>query len=203
MIFLLVIFSVLRPIPFKNFGENPAGIYGGLCRAAHPWLPANLAWPWAGAYSVRGTCWRPTRKDGTVVHSHTPNAPGTAATATTTPKIATAPTSASQEATTVAPKPSASLHRSKNGRIARSETARRQFKTAHPCPSTGKTSGACPGFVIDHRTALFSPVAEPIHRRTCNGRASAAKEKGQVERTGCASGKVRPAGQLLTRNGCR
>jgi len=24
----------------------------------------------------------------------------------------------------------------------------------HPCPSTGKTSGACPGYVVDHVVAL-------------------------------------------------
>ena len=25
---------------------------------------------------------------------------------------------------------------------------------SHPCPSTGKTSGACPGCVVDHITPL-------------------------------------------------
>ena len=25
---------------------------------------------------------------------------------------------------------------------------------AHPCPSTGKTHGACPGYVVDHIQAL-------------------------------------------------
>jgi hypothetical protein len=32
----------------------------------------------------------------------------------------------------------------------RSREARDAFKRAHPCPSTGKKSGACPGYVIDH-----------------------------------------------------
>jgi hypothetical protein len=42
------------------------------------------------------------------------------------------------------------VQRDKNGRIARSAQARNDFKRGHPCPSTGKSSGACPGYVIDH-----------------------------------------------------
>jgi len=44
--------------------------------------------------------------------------------------------------------------RDKNGHIARSSTAREHFMKQHPCPSTGKTSGACPGYVVDHVVAL-------------------------------------------------
>jgi hypothetical protein len=44
--------------------------------------------------------------------------------------------------------------RDKHGRIARSVKAKDDFKKGHPCPSTGKKSGACPGYVIDHRQAL-------------------------------------------------
>ena len=40
--------------------------------------------------------------------------------------------------------------RDSHGRIARSERARDNFKKANPCPSTGKTSGACPGYTVDH-----------------------------------------------------
>lgn len=40
--------------------------------------------------------------------------------------------------------------RDSKGRIARSEKAKDAFKKEHPCPSTGKSSGACPGYVIDH-----------------------------------------------------
>jgi hypothetical protein len=40
------------------------------------------------------------------------------------------------------------------GRIARSSTAKHGFQRSHPCPSTGSTSGACPGYVIDHVKAL-------------------------------------------------
>jgi 5-methylcytosine-specific restriction endonuclease McrA len=34
--------------------------------------------------------------------------------------------------------------------VQRSAAARRQFQREHPCPSTGKTTGACPGWVVDH-----------------------------------------------------
>jgi hypothetical protein len=37
-----------------------------------------------------------------------------------------------------------------HGKIARSPRALQQFKTAHPCPGTGKTYGACPGYIVEH-----------------------------------------------------
>jgi hypothetical protein len=40
-----------------------------------------------------------------------------------------------------------------NGRIKR-PAARREFQKQHPCPATGKTTGACPGYVVDHIVAL-------------------------------------------------
>src|SRR5438105_14176862 len=48
----------------------------------------------------------------------------------------------------------AGVSRDKNGHIARSSTSREHFIEQHPCPSTGKTSGACPGYVVDHVVAL-------------------------------------------------
>ncbi|MGA7180182.1 MAG: HNH endonuclease signature motif containing protein [Thiobacillaceae bacterium] len=36
----------------------------------------------------------------------------------------------------------------------RSQQAKRDFKREHPCPSTGKSRGGCPGYVIDHVQAL-------------------------------------------------
>ena len=44
--------------------------------------------------------------------------------------------------------------RDSNGRIARSPSARAQFQHQNACPATGKTSGACPGYVVDHVTPL-------------------------------------------------
>jgi hypothetical protein len=44
--------------------------------------------------------------------------------------------------------------RDSKGRIQRSVLAKNAFKRSHPCPSTHKSSGACPGYVIDHIKAL-------------------------------------------------
>ncbi len=42
------------------------------------------------------------------------------------------------------------VRRDSHGHIKRSGAAKNAFKKSHPCPSTGKSSGACPGYVIDH-----------------------------------------------------
>jgi hypothetical protein len=44
--------------------------------------------------------------------------------------------------------------RDARGRIKRSAMARAQFMRMHPCPSTGRHRGPCPGYVIDHIVAL-------------------------------------------------
>lgn len=36
------------------------------------------------------------------------------------------------------------------GVIIRSDKVKRDFQKAHPCPATGLTSGACPGWAKDH-----------------------------------------------------
>lgn len=48
----------------------------------------------------------------------------------------------------------AGIARDRHGRIARSATAKRDFMKANPCPSTGRSSGSCPGYVVDHVTPL-------------------------------------------------
>jgi hypothetical protein len=35
----------------------------------------------------------------------------------------------------------------------RSAWVKREFQLTHPCPATGLTSGACPGYVKDHAMA--------------------------------------------------
>lgn len=44
--------------------------------------------------------------------------------------------------------------RDKHGHIQRSAAAKAEFRHTHPCPSTGKTKGACKSYVIDHVQAL-------------------------------------------------
>ena len=46
------------------------------------------------------------------------------------------------------------VHRDSHGKIARDPRQTNAFKKQHPCPSTGKTSGSCPGYVIDHVVPL-------------------------------------------------
>lgn len=48
----------------------------------------------------------------------------------------------------------AGVARDAHGRIARSQQAKNEFKKSHPCPTTGKSSGACRGYVIDHLTPI-------------------------------------------------
>jgi len=47
-----------------------------------------------------------------------------------------------------------SCQRAPTGRIQRSTRARREFQHANPCPSTGRATGACPGYVVDHLIPL-------------------------------------------------
>jgi hypothetical protein len=46
------------------------------------------------------------------------------------------------------------VRRDSHGRIARDPHAKEAFRRTHPCPATGKTYGACPGWVVDHVRAL-------------------------------------------------
>jgi hypothetical protein len=47
-----------------------------------------------------------------------------------------------------------SVQRDKHGKIKRSSSAKAAFERQSPCPSTGKTRGKCPGYVVDHINAL-------------------------------------------------
>jgi len=44
--------------------------------------------------------------------------------------------------------------RDADGRIKRNPAARRAFQRSNPCPATGRTSGACPAYVVDHIVPL-------------------------------------------------
>lgn len=63
-------------------------------------------------------------------------------------------------------------------KIPRRAAVLREFRKTHPCPSTGKTTGACPGWVMDHGLSLcltgpegdaswniFWQAAEPAKRK--------------------------------------
>lgn len=70
------------------------------------------------------------------------------------------------------------VQRDKHGKIARSQQAKNEFKKSHPCPSTGKSSGACPGYVIDHVQALKHGGADkPSNMQWQTKEAAKAKDK--------------------------
>src|SRR5438309_1810962 len=48
----------------------------------------------------------------------------------------------------------ASCARTSDGKIKRSTTAKRSFERSNPCPANRKTSGGCPGYVVDHKIPL-------------------------------------------------
>lgn len=52
------------------------------------------------------------------------------------------------------------VQRDSHGRIKRSAEAKDHFKKSHRCHSTAISSGACPGYVIDHIVPLKRGVAD-------------------------------------------
>lgn len=48
-------------------------------------------------------------------------------------------------------------------RIDRDRAQVRAFRAEHPCPATGRTRGACPGWHVDHVIALCSGGADRPH----------------------------------------
>jgi hypothetical protein len=66
----------------------------------------------------------------------------------------------------------------------RSRTVARQFQQEHPCPSTGLTSGACPGYRKDHVVPLACggpDAVSNLQRQTIRD----ARAKDRWERKAC------------------
>jgi hypothetical protein len=72
------------------------------------------------------------------------------------------------------------VQRNSHGKIARSQKAKDDFKHQHPCPSTGKSSGACPGYVIDHVKPLKRGGADAPSNMQWQTK-EAAKQKDKTE----------------------
>lgn len=51
--------------------------------------------------------------------------------------------------------------RTPSGKIRRSSYARNTFKRQNPCPISGRPTGPCPGYVIDHVVALKRGADHP------------------------------------------
>jgi len=67
----------------------------------------------------------------------------------------------------------------------RSRAVTREFQREHPCPSTGKTRGACPGYRKDHIKALACGGPDTVSNLQWQTIAGA-KAKDQWERKACA-----------------
>ena len=94
-----------------------------------------------------------TRKDGTYVAPYDRRTAGTAGVATSSSHSSSGHSyrrGYMAEGIT----PHSTVQRDKHGRIKRSHAARAAFERSHPCPSTGRTTGRCPGYVVDHFRAL-------------------------------------------------
>ncbi len=131
-----------------------------------------------------------TRKDGTVVHFHTRSAPGAATKVTTGNTTSSSRNATHESKTTTTATPVATTtppKRDAKGRIVRSATAKREFARSNPRPSTGKTTGACRGYVIDHVTPLACGGPDASSNMQWQTTATA-KEKDKWERSGCAVG---------------
>ena len=139
-----------------------------------------------------------TRKDGTVVAAHDRSAPGTKSTTSATSSTPhtrrtdparTTSASAVTTNTTIVPatRPrtvSITFARDSHGRIKRSESAKREFEAMHPCPSTGRASGRCPGYIVDHVMALAcGGIDAPSNMQWQTKEQAKAKDK--WERKGC------------------
>ena len=60
----------------------------------------------------------------------------------------------------------------------RDPAQRAAFARSHPCPSTGKTHGTCPGYVVDHVHALCKGGADkPINMQWQTKDSAKAKDK--------------------------
>lgn len=70
----------------------------------------------------------------------------------------------------------------------RDRQARTAFQKQHPCPTTGKSGGACPGYVVDHiRPLCAGGVDAPVNMQWQT--VAAAKEKDRAERAMCTKRK--------------
>ena len=72
------------------------------------------------------------------------------------------------------------VKRDSHGKIARSVKAKSEFRQTHPCPATGKTRGACRGYVIDHKQSLKHGGADEPNNMQWQTEATA-KEKDKWE----------------------
>jgi|SRR6267378_4008764 len=66
------------------------------------------------------------------------------------------------------------------------------FRKTHPCPATGKTTGPCPGYVVDHMYPLCAGGAdEPENMMWQEHAASLVKDRLERDLCRCRAGRGR------------
>jgi hypothetical protein len=78
------------------------------------------------------------------------------------------------------------VQRDEHGKIKRSEAVKGAFKHSHPCPTTGKTIGPCPGYVIDHIVPLCASGPDAVYNMQWQT-TEQSKEKDRWERKECTA----------------
>ena len=58
---------------------------------------------------------------------------------------------------------SGQVYRTDNGKTARSGQVLAAFREKYPCPATGKSAGACPGWAIDHVIPLACGGVDAVY----------------------------------------
>ena len=74
---------------------------------------------------------------------------------------------------------------SASAREPRSASVKGDFQLTHPCPATGLTSGACPGYVKDHIVPLACGGPDAVSNMQWQVIRDA-KAKGKWKNKGCA-----------------
>jgi hypothetical protein len=135
------------------------------------------------------------RKDGTYVAPHDRAYPGQGTSSHTPKSITTSPRLDLAPAPGVlggqsSPSPrfgsttQPGIQRDSHGKIKRSESAKSAFKRLHPCPATGKSTGPCPGYIVDHVVPLCASGPDAAYNMQWQT-AEQAKEKDRWEKKEC------------------
>lgn len=71
-----------------------------------------------------------------------------------------------------------------DGKIVRNRAAVRAFRAGNPCPGTGRRSGPCPGWVVDHIWPLCAGGCD-VPENMAWQELEASRRKDRLERRAC------------------
>ncbi len=147
----------------SSFGHSSSSSHTESGLSTHSYSAPHSYTPHSSTSSLHGSTGTVhvhgyTRKDGTRVEAYTRSAPHehvSSGARESTAHTGTAHTGASGEKhATATVHASPGVAHDAQGHEKRSAAARDAFMRSHPCPSTGRSSGACSGYVVDHVVAL-------------------------------------------------